>query len=282
MPELPEVETVRTGLAAKLVGKTIDHVLVRRRDLRRPIPPGFAERLSGRRLATITRRGKYLLWNFDDGLVLLCHLGMSGQMVLGSGTAQQTPRQEQKHDHVRIAFTSGDWVTFRDPRRFGLMDLTTVDEAPHHPLLAAMGPEPLSNAFNGPVLAAALAGRGSTIKAALLDQKIVAGIGNIYASEALYRAGISPRRKAGSVGPVRAERLVAAIVATLNDAIAAGGSSLKDYVQATGDPGYFQHQFAVYGRQGEACPHCDPNRTCRVRQITQSGRSTYYCPTRQR
>ena len=278
MPELPEVETVRAGLASALVGKIINDVLVRRTDLRIPIPAGFAERLGGRRLATMTRRGKYLLWNFDDGLVLLCHLGMSGQMVLGSGTIQPP----EKHDHVRLAFTSGDWVTFRDSRRFGLMDLTTLDAAPHHPLLATMGPEPLSNAFNGPVLAAALAGRGSTIKAALLDQKIVAGIGNIYASEALYRAGISPRRKAGSVGPVRAERLVVAIVATLNDAIAAGGSSLKDYVQATGDLGYFQHQFAVYGRQGEACPQCDPNSTCRVRQITQSGRSTYYCPTRQR
>jgi len=278
MPELPEVETVRAGLASKLVGKTIDHVLVRRTDLRIPIPAGFVERLGGQRLASLNRRGKYLLWNFDNGLVLLCHLGMSGQMVLGSGTLQPPG----KHDHVRLAFTSGDWVTFRDPRRFGLMDLTTLDEAPHHPLLVTMGPEPLSNAFNGPVLAAALAGRGSTIKAALLDQKIVAGIGNIYASEALYRAGISPRRKAGSVGPVRAERLVVAIVATLNDAIAAGGSSLKNYVQATGDLGYFQHQFAVYGRQGEACPQCDPNSTCRVRQITQSGRSTYYCPTRQR
>jgi formamidopyrimidine-DNA glycosylase len=278
MPELPEVETVRAGLASKLVGKTIDHVLVRRTDLRIPIPAGFAERLGGRRLATMTRRGKYMLWNFDNGLGLLCHLGMSGQMILGSGTLQPP----EKHDHVRLAFTSGVWVTFRDPRRFGLMDLTTLDEAPHHPLLGAMGPEPLSNAFNGPVLAAALAGRGSTIKAALLDQKIVAGIGNIYASEALYRAGISPRRKAGSVGPIRADRLVAAIVATLNDAIAAGGSSLKDYVQATGDLGYFQHQLAVYGRQGEACPHCDPNSTCRVRHITQSGRSTYYCPTRQR
>ena len=278
MPELPEVETVRAGLSSQLVGKTIDTVLVRRRDLRIPIPSGFAERLKGQRLGTMTRRGKYLLWNFDDGLALLSHLGMSGQMVLGSGA----PPPPQTHDHVHMAFTSGDWVRYRDPRRFGLMGLTTIDEAPDHPLLAAMGPEPLSNGFNGPVLVAALAGRGSTIKAALLDQKIVAGIGNIYASEALYRAGISPRRKAGSVGPVRAERLVAAITGTLNDAIAAGGSSLKDYVQATGDLGYFQHQFAVYGRDGMACPQCDPNNTCRVRHITQSGRSTYYCPTRQR
>ncbi|MBT4710765.1 MAG: bifunctional DNA-formamidopyrimidine glycosylase/DNA-(apurinic or apyrimidinic site) lyase [Alphaproteobacteria bacterium] len=278
MPELPEVETVRAGLASKLVGKTIDTVLVRRTDLRIPIPPKLAERLKGRRLDTMTRRGKYLLWNFDDGLALLSHLGMSGQMVLGAGP----PPPPQAHDHVHMAFTSGDWVRYRDPRRFGLMDLTTIDQAPDHPLLATMGPEPLSNGFNGPVLAAALVGRGSTIKAALLDQKIVAGIGNIYASEALYCAGISPRRKAGSVGPVRAERLVAAITGTLNDAIASGGSSLKDYVQATGDLGYFQHQFAVYGREGVACPQCDPNNTCRVRHITQSGRSTYYCPTRQR
>ena len=278
MPELPEVETVRAGLVPKIVGHTVAHVLVRRRDLRIPIPARFAARLVGRRLDAIIRRGKYLLWNFDNDLVLVSHLGMSGQLLLASAD----PDRPQKHDHVRFAFANGVWVTFRDPRRFGLMDLTTGKQMAKHRLLAGMGPEPLSNAFNGPVLAAALKGRASTIKAALLDQKIVAGLGNIYVSEALYRARLSPRRKAGTVGPVRAERLVTAIRNTLTDAIAAGGSSLKDYVQASGRLGYFQHQLAVYDRDGERCPDCAPEARCRVRQISQAGRSTYFCPTRQR
>ena len=278
MPELPEVETVRAGLAQKIAGHTLGHVLVRRRDLRTPIPARFAARLAGRRLDTITRRGKYLLWNFDNELVLVSHLGMSGQLLLESAD----PGRPQKHDHVRFAFANRVWVTFRDPRRFGLMEITTQSQVPRHRLLAGMGPEPLSNTFSGPVLAAALKGRASTIKAALLDQKIVAGLGNIYVSESLFRARLSPRRKAGTVGPVRAERLVAAIRDTLTEAIAAGGSSLKDYVQATGALGFFQHQFAVYDRDGERCPDCVPAARCRVQKISQAGRSTYFCPSRQR
>ncbi len=278
MPELPEVETVRSGLAAVLPGLVIQSVDVRRRDLRIPIPVRFAARLCGRRVERLSRRGKYLLWHFDGGLVLICHLGMSGRMLL-DGAKGAPP---QSHDHVQFVFDNGIGVTFRDPRRFGLMDLTTETKVATHKLLAAMGPEPLEDGFDGKYLAAALKGRKSPLKTALLDQRIVAGLGNIYVCEALYRAGLSPQRKAGTVGQVRGDRLVTAIRETLRAAIAAGGSSLKDYVQASGELGYFQHKFAVYGRTGEHCPRCPPGSNCRVRQITQSGRSTFYCPTHQR
>ena len=278
MPELPEVETIRAELAAKLTGRVLESVDVRRRDLRAPIPARFSARLSGRRLAALARRGKYLLWHFDGGLVLLCHLGMSGQLLLSAGPNDPP----QRHDHVRFLFSAGVTVTYRDPRRFGLMDLTTEARLPAHKLLTGMGPEPLGREFDAPYLAAALGGRKSSLKAALLDQKIVAGLGNIYVCEALHRARLSPRRKAGTVGGARAARLVAAIRETLTDAIAAGGSSLKDYVRASGALGYFQHQFAVYGQAGKPCPGCEKGSRCRVRRITQNGRSTFYCPTRQR
>jgi formamidopyrimidine-DNA glycosylase len=278
MPELPEVETVRSGLAAVLPGLVIQSVNVRRRDLRIPIPVKFADRLCGRRVKRLSRRGKYLLWHFDGGLVLICHLGMSGRMLLDR--AKGGP--PQSHDHVQFAFDNGIGVTFRDPRRFGLMDLTTETKVAKHKLLAAMGPEPLEGEFDGKYLAAVLKGRRAPLKTALLDQRIVAGLGNIYVCEALYRARLSPQRKAGTVGQVHGDRLVAAIRKTLRQAIAAGGSSLKDYVQASGELGYFQHKFAVYGRTGERCPRCPPRSNCRVRQIVQSGRSTFYCPTHQR
>lgn len=278
MPELPEVETVRSGLAAVLPGLVIQSIDVRRRDLRIPVPRGLEARLSGRRMERLARRGKYLLWHFDGGVVLICHLGMSGRLLLGQG--RDAP--PQPHDHVRFVFSEGVEVTFRDPRRFGLIDLTTEAKVADHKLLAGMGPEPLEEGFDGKYLAAALKGRVSPLKTALLDQRNVAGLGNIYVCEALYRARLSPLRKAGTVGPVRADRLVAAIRETLGDAIAAGGSSLKDYVQASGELGYFQHKFAVYGRAGQRCPGCPRGSRCRVRQITQSGRSTYFCPARQR
>ncbi len=276
MPELPEVETVCRGLAARLEGRTLVRVEQRRPDLRLPFPPRFAARLTGRRIERIARRAKYILVFLDGGLVLIAHLGMSGRMTLGSAPAPAPGR----HDHVILECDDGTVVTFHDHRRFGLMTLCREAELERHPLLADLGPEPLGNDFNGPVLSQALAGRRTAIKAALLDQRVVAGIGNIYACEALYRAAISPRRLARSVPGARAERLVQALRAVLTEAIAAGGSSLSDYVQADGELGYFQHRFAVYGRAGQPCPGCDCSGT--IRRLVQGGRSTFYCPARQR
>jgi formamidopyrimidine-DNA glycosylase len=276
VPELPEVETVRRGLAAKLEGRRLARVELRRPDLRIPFPPDFAARLEGRRVEHVGRRAKYLLLRLDDGTVLIAHLGMSGRMLVTPAPAPAPGR----HDHVLIETDDGTAVTFQDHRRFGLMTLCDGEDLEAHPLLRDLGPEPLGNDFNGPGLSAALAGRRTPIKAALLDQRIVAGIGNIYACEALYRARISPRRLARSVAGARAERLVVAVRAVLEDAIAAGGSSLRDYVQADGELGYFQHSWAVYGREGEPCPDCACDGA--VRRIAQGGRSTFYCSARQR
>ncbi len=276
MPELPEVETIRRGLALKLEGRTLARVEQRRPDLRIPFPPGFAERLTGRRVVRMGRRAKYLLGHLDDGTVLICHLGMSGRLTLAAAPAPPPGA----HDHVILETDDGVVVTFHDHRRFGLMTLCAEEELASHPLLADLGPEPLGNDFNGPALSAALTGRRTPIKAALLDQRVVAGLGNIYVCEALFRAGVSPRRLARSVAGVRAERLAAAVREVLLEAIDAGGSSLRDYVRTDGELGYFQHRFAVYGREGERCPGC----ACRgaIARIVQSGRSTFYCPARQR
>lgn len=276
MPELPEVETIRRGLAAKLEGRRLARVELRRPDLRIPFPPDFVARLEGRRVEHVGRRAKYLLFHLDDGTVLIAHLGMSGRMLVTPAPAPQAG----PHDHVLIETDDGTAVTYQDHRRFGLMTLCDETGLEAHPLLRDLGPEPLGNDFNGPGLSAALAGRRTPIKAALLDQRIVAGIGNIYACEALYRARISPRRLARSVAGARAERLAVAVRAVLQDAIAAGGSSLRDYVQADGELGYFQHAWAVYGREGEPCPDCACGGA--VRRIAQGGRSTFYCPARQR
>ena len=276
MPELPEVETIRRGLAAKLEGRRLARVELRRPDLRIPFPPDFAARLVGRRVEHVGRRAKYLVVHLDDGTVLIAHLGMSGRMLVAPAPAPEPG----PHDHVLIETDDGTAVTYQDHRRFGLMTLCDEESLAAHPLLRDLGPEPLGNDFNGPRLSAALAGRRTPIKAALLDQKVVAGIGNIYACEALYRARISPRRLARSVAGARAERLVVAVRAVLEDAIAAGGSSLRDYVQADGELGYFQHAWAVYGREGEPCPDCACGAA--VRRIAQGGRSTFYCPARQR
>lgn len=275
MPELPEVETVCRGLEAALRGRRLARVEVRRADLRVPFPAGFAERLTGRRVTAIRRRAKYMLWAFDDGQVLIGHLGMSGRMVIG-GAAPPPPG---RHDHVLFVTDDGGHVVFNDQRRFGLMLLDHQDTLEHHPLLAGLGPEPLGNGFDGPTLSAALAGRHTPIKAALLDQRVVAGLGNIYVAEALFRARISPRRQAYTVAGARAERLVPAIRAVLEEAIAKGGSTLRDYVQATGELGYFQHEFAVYDREGEACRSCQRGL---VRRIVQANRSTFYCAACQR
>ena len=275
MPELPEVETVRRGLALRMTGRQIVRADLRRADLRRPFPPGLAKRLGGAQIGALSRRGKYILIELDDSGTLLLHLGMSGRITTGGNNAP-----DEKHDHVVLELDDGTVVRFNDARRFGLLDYIVRGEEAAHPLLAGMGPEPLEAGFDGAYLAKALAGKMTPIKSALLDQKIVAGLGNIYVCEALYRAGISPRRLAATVAGVRAVKLVAAIKAVLAEAIEAGGSSLRDYVQANGELGYFQHRWAVYGKEGEKCPGC----TCAtgVSRIVQAGRSTFFCAKKQR
>jgi formamidopyrimidine-DNA glycosylase len=292
MPELPEVETVCRGLAASLVGRRIVRVDQRRPDLRWPLPERFAARLAGRRVRSVDRRGKYILVRLEDGLVWMVHLGMSGRFVVsapGAPAARATAAQagggegwaiDETHDHVVALLDDGRRVRFNDARRFGMMDLVPEASLATHPLIAALGPEPLDGDFDAAVLDAALAGRRSSIKAVLLDQQVVAGLGNIYVCESLFHAGISPRRRAYTIPGRRSARLVAAIRRVLTEAIAAGGSSLRDYVQASGELGYFQHRFAVYDREGEPCPGCDCGRG--VTRIVQSGRSTFYCARRQR
>jgi formamidopyrimidine-DNA glycosylase len=276
MPELPEVETVCRGLAAVLEARVLQRLDLRRQGLRFPFPDGLAARVEGRRITAVRRRAKYILIHLEDGGVLIGHLGMSGRMVIGpaAGLVLET------HDHV-VFHTDDDMVVrFNDARRFGFLDYARVEELDRHKLLETLGPEPLGNAFSGPVLAEKLAGKLSPIKAALLDQKIVAGLGNIYVSEALFFARLSPLRLAGTVTGAQAEKLVAAIKDVLTRAIAAGGSSLRDYVQTSGELGYFQHQWAVYGKEGTPCPGC----TCDtgIQRVVQSNRSTFYCAKRQR
>ena len=275
MPELPEVETVRRGLALRISGRRILQAELRRPDLRRPFPPALADRLNGARIGALGRRGKYILIELDADGFLLLHLGMSGRVTAGSAALP-----DALHDHVVLRLDDGTVIRFNDPRRFGLLDYIKRGEEALHPLLAELGPEPLEAAFNGPYLTAVLAGKMTPIKSALIDQRIVAGLGNIYVCEALYRAGISPRRLSASISRGRADRLVSGIRSVLTEAIEAGGSSLRDYVQAEGELGYFQHRWAVYGHQGDPCPGCD----CKggVRRIVQAGRSTFYCAKRQR
>jgi formamidopyrimidine-DNA glycosylase len=275
MPELPEVETVRRGLALKMTGRSIARAELRRPDLRRPFPPMLAERLDGARIGELGRRGKYILIELDTDGLLLLHLGMSGRVVAGGDDLP-----EEKHDHVVLTLDDGTVVRFNDPRRFGTLDYLLRSETDVHPLLAGLGPEPLGPDFDGRYLAKTLAGKMTPIKSALLDQRIVAGLGNIYVCEALYRASLSPRRLATTVVGARARRLALAVREVLAEAIEAGGSSLRDYVQANGELGYFQHRWAVYGREGEPCPGC----TCAegVRRIVQAGRSTFFCAKRQR
>ena len=273
MPELPEVETVRRGLEGPLVGRRLTQVEQRRPDLRWPFPVNFAERLTGRRIERLARRGKFILAHLDDGQVWLIHLGMSGRMHLNGAE-----RPRGRHDHVAVTTEDGTVVVYEDHRRFGIMDLFPGTELEGHRLLKHLGPEPLSNRFDGPTLSARLRGKRTPIKAALLDQKVVAGLGNIYVSEALHRAGISPRRLASAVAGARAERLASAIRDVLRAAIDAGGSSLRDYVQANGELGYFQHSWRVYDRAGAACRNCGEP----IRKIVQSGRATYFCGACQR
>ena len=283
MPELPEVETVRRGLAPVIEGRRIARARVNRPDLRWPLPERMAERLEGARVTRLGRRSKYLLAELDTGETWITHLGMSGRMLVSGdplGRFVHDHPAPEKHDHVVIDLEDGARVTFNDPRRFGAMDLVATGELEAHRLLAGLGPEPLGNGFDEDYLVARLAGRRTPVKAALLDQRLVAGLGNIYVCEALFRAGISPMRRAARLSARRAAALVPAIRAVLADAIEAGGSSLRDYRQADGELGYFQHAFDVYGREGAPCrrPGCGGT----VRRKVQSGRSSFYCATCQR
>jgi formamidopyrimidine-DNA glycosylase len=283
LPELPEVETVRRGLIPVMEGSIIEHAAVNRPDLRWPLPARMAERLTGARVGLLRRRSKYLLADLSTAETLIVHLGMSGRLLVsghlpgGFHHAVPTP---QKHDHVVLTMEGGATVTFNDARRFGMMDLAPTARVEEHWLLAGLGPEPLGNAFDEGYLVSRLHGRAAPIKAALLDQRLVAGLGNIYVCEALWRARISPRRPAGRISAARAAALVPVIRDTLTDAIAAGGSSLRDYRQADGELGYFQHAFRVYGREGQPCLRDGCRGT--VRRIVQSGRSTFWCPSCQR
>ncbi len=279
MPELPEVETVMRGLRARLDGRVIRRAEVRRPDLRWPLPEGLAERLTGARVLGFRRRAKYILMRLaprdgEEGTSVLLHLGMSGRMLIRSRGSNAAAL----HEHVELETDDGWLVGFVDPRRFGSIDLVPTAAEDAHRLLAALGPEPLDDAFDGAVLSRALASRRTPVKAALLDQRVVAGLGNIYVCEAMFRAGIAPGRLANDVTGAQATRLASEIKATLLEAIAAGGSSLRDYVQPDGELGYFQHAWRVYGREGERCQDC-PGPPCPgVARIVQSGRSTFYCP----
>jgi formamidopyrimidine-DNA glycosylase len=284
MPELPEVETVRLGLAPVLEGQTITGALTRRGDLRIPFPRDFAARLKGRRVLKLWRRAKYILADLDSGETLVIHLGMSGRMSvyahgkarkIGSYVYDVAPVGEGKHDHVVFETDAPARIVFNDHRRFGLMDLVETDRLEQSKMFKDIGIEPLSAGFNTTHLVRSLEGKKTPIKSALLDQRVVAGLGNIYVCEALFRSGISPKRLAGSLKKERIGPLVTAIKKVLKDAIAAGGSTLRDHAQATGDPGNFQHRFLVYGREGKPCKLNCPGT---VKRIVQAGRSTFYCP----
>ncbi|MDD9731768.1 bifunctional DNA-formamidopyrimidine glycosylase/DNA-(apurinic or apyrimidinic site) lyase [Mameliella sp. AT18] len=283
MPELPEVETVRRGLAPVMEGQVIAQARVNRPDLRWPFPENMADRLTGTRVERLRRRSKYILADLSSGETLLIHLGMSGRMLVSGdplGTFVHDHPAPEKHDHVVLDMGQGARVTFNDPRRFGAMDLMDTAEAERHPLLVSLGPEPLGNGFSESYLTGMLKGRRTPIKSALLDQKIIAGLGNIYVCEALYRARIHPARKVNRISEARLGALVPIIREVLQDAIAAGGSSLRDFRQADGELGYFQHSFDVYGREGAPCRSEGCADT--VRRIVQSGRSSFYCASCQR
>lgn len=283
MPELPEVETVRRGLAPVMEGQIIARADVNRPDLRWPFPPNMAARLTGQRVLHLRRRSKYILADLVSGESLLIHLGMSGRMLVSGdplGVFVHDHPAPEKHDHVVLHMENGARITFNDPRRFGAMDLLDTAGADTHPLLAQIGPEPLGNTFDEDHLLARLKGRNTPIKSALLDQRIVAGLGNIYVCETLYRARLHPGRKAGRIAAPRVRALVPLIRQVLQEAIEAGGSTLRDFKQADGELGYFQHSFDVYGREGAPCR--TPGCPSAIKRIVQSGRSSFYCPTCQR
>ena len=293
MPELPEVETVRRGLQPVMEGARIVKAEARRGDLRRALPKDFVKRLEGRTVTGLGRRAKYLLADLSSGEVLMMHLGMSGSFRVTQQKGEETPgefhhprAEDRAHDHIVFHMSSGARIAFNDPRRFGLMLLVPRTELADHPLMKAIGPEPLGNEFDAAMLAAPCRGKKTSLKAALSDQKVVAGLGNIYVCEALHRARLSPKRQASTIATragaptARAEVLVGAIKAVLQDAIKAGGSSLRDHRQTDGELGYFQHHFRVYDREGAPCvtPGCKGT----VKRIVQTGRSTFFCPVCQK
>jgi formamidopyrimidine-DNA glycosylase len=293
MPELPEVETVRRGLEPVLVGNAFARVEQRCGDLRFPLPKHFRARLEGRTVEALDRRAKYLLARLDDGEVLVMHLGMTGSFSIDVANGASVPERFAhpqadipKHEHIVFHLGDGTAIRYSDARRFGLMDLVRADALESHPLFKGLGVEPLSPGFTPAWLASKLKGKATSIKAALVDQRLIAGLGNIYASEALYRARISPLKLAGTLATKsgkptpKTEALVAAVKAVLEDAIKAGGSSLRNYRRADGSLGDFQHRFKVYGREGKPCSRKGCGGT--VRRIVQGGRSTFYCPTCQR
>jgi formamidopyrimidine-DNA glycosylase len=298
MPELPEVETVMRGLAAVMEGKRVMGVVAHREGLRWPFPERMAARIAGARVLGFRRRAKYMLMRLDSGESVVIHLGMSGRMVARRIGEEPAPRlgpqgaasdarghnnPPEAHEHLVFETEDGWRIGFVDPRRFGSVDLVPTAEEESHRGLAGLGPEPLDDAFTAEVLSAALAGKRTPIKAALLDQRVVAGLGNIYVCEALYRAALSPRRLALTVPGARAARLVPAIKDVLRESIEAGGSSLRDYVRTDGEIGFFQERFDVYDREGERCARCPGPPGCPgIARLVQSGRSTFYCPKHQR
>ncbi|MDX1922621.1 MAG: bifunctional DNA-formamidopyrimidine glycosylase/DNA-(apurinic or apyrimidinic site) lyase [Alphaproteobacteria bacterium] len=276
MPELPEVETVMRGLSAVLIGRSFTSIELRRKDLRFPLPKNMERVLRGQPITSLARRAKYILINFANEQSLIVHLGMSGRMVIDDGKSNV-----QKHDHVIFRTNKNHSIRFNDPRRFGMMDIVATSKTNTHKLLKHLGPEPLDAAFTGEALFAKLKPKKVAVKLAIMDQRVVVGVGNIYACEALYAAGIHPARPANKVTLSECTALVAAIKAVLKRAIAKGGSTLRDYVQADGELGYFQHEFMVYGREGEACKDCT-HKSKTIQRITQGGRSTFFCPVKQK
>lgn len=281
MPELPEVETVRRGLVPAMEKRRILRVTTRRADLRFPFPANFNQRLEGMRIEALGRRAKYLVGELSSGEALIMHLGMTGRFTVAGkkpGKFHHAAGEDEKHDHVVFEMQGGKRVTFNDARRFGFMHLWPIGELDTYPGFDGLGPEPISNQFSGAFLKEAFAGKKTPVKSALLDQRVVAGLGNIYVSEALFRAGIAPTRLAGSIRADRLERLAIAVRDVIEEAIEAGGSTISDFAAADGELGYFQHRFRVYDREGKACPTCGRA----VKRMVQSGRSTFWCSSCQR
>jgi formamidopyrimidine-DNA glycosylase len=281
MPELPEVETVRRGLAPAMEGKRILRVQTRRKDLRFPFPENFNQRIEGARMKHLGRRAKYLVGELSNGEALIMHLGMTGRFTvcgIKPGKFHHAAGEDEKHDHVVFEMQGGARVVFNDARRFGFMDLWPVHDLENYAPFSGMGPEPISNAFSGAYLAEAFKGKKTPVKSALLDQNVVAGLGNIYVCEALFRSGISPKKLAGAIRKDRLETLAVEVRKVIEEAIVAGGSTISDFRQSDGELGYFQHSFQVYDREGDACVVCAKP----VKRMVQSGRSTFYCAGCQR
>jgi len=283
MPELPEVETVLRGISPILEGNQIDYAQVNRPDLRRPFPNNLAKRLKNRKINFLHRRSKYILIDLSEGETLIMHLGMSGRIMISqkvASTFHHNTTHNQKHDHFILHLKDNHQLTFNDPRRFGVIDLLKTENLELSSMLSQIGPEPLSNSFNEAYFVSTMRLKKTNIKSALLDQRVVAGLGNIYVCEALFRAGISPKRQALRISHKKLSSLVPIIKEILLEAISSGGSSLRDFRNASGDLGYFQHSFDVYGREDEDCYNKDCD--SKIKRITQAGRSSFYCSNCQR